>query len=172
VWHSFGPDGRVIPRQSGPPAAVEPERRNIVALTPAAAAKLLEAQRENAGFPYLRVRVEGLERKLDLESEYDPNADLLGESGGVKILVDRKSAELLPDGVTVDYVNADGQDGFKFTAARLKRVITAAALPEARKGFQTKPPARSRRTNRSINRRPRFSVSSSTTRRSGNWPPT
>jgi Fe-S cluster assembly iron-binding protein IscA len=127
-----------VPVPTGPPAAAEPEKRNLVTLTPAAAAKVRGLMKED-GYPYLRVRVdEALDQKLDLESTYNPVDDLLGESGGVQIVVDRKSAGMLADGLTVDYVDTDGLKGFKFVAPKRKPAITAATLPDARKGFVTK----------------------------------
>jgi Fe-S cluster assembly iron-binding protein IscA/alpha/beta superfamily hydrolase len=124
------------------PAKVEadptPERKDIVVLTPAAAAFLLKLMKESEA-PYLRASVADLEYKLDLAFGMNPLDDHLGESRGVKVVVDRKSALLFPEGITVDYVDAGGQKGFRFSApsAGPEPPDTAMSLAEARRGFKT-----------------------------------
>src|SRR5690606_9024844 len=79
------------------------------------------------------------EYKLDLDEHMDPAEDHLGESLGVPVVVDRKSALLLPIGITVDFVNEGGRKGFSFSAPQPERgePDTSLSLVEARRGFRT-----------------------------------
>lgn len=112
--------------------------RYVVTLTPPAAEEVFTAQRQDPSLKYLRVSVgDRSEWKLDL----DPNRnadDESGESRGVTVLIDSSSAAKLPPRLVVDYVDNAEQKGFKVTAEKGANVLTAATLPEARKGFQTK----------------------------------
>jgi Fe-S cluster assembly iron-binding protein IscA/alpha/beta superfamily hydrolase len=116
-----------------------PGRKDVVALTPAAAAQVRKLMGES-GARYLRVSVaaDG-QYKLDLDERTDPNDDYLGESRGVPVVVDRKSARLLPGGITVDFVTEGGKSGFKFSSAEPVQgpAETAVSLVEARRGFTT-----------------------------------
>ena len=94
-----------------------PQSNPVVALTPAAAERVLELQ-EKRGAPYLRVGVtrqtEGwLNYALGFENQYDPDTDFLAESHGVKVLMDRGSAEYLR-GTTIDWRSSDRGEGFHF----------------------------------------------------------
>ena len=89
-------------------------------LTPAAAAKVKEIIREgqaNGMLPgeklYLRVRVVKGEYKLDLDPATD-SEDRLGESLGVQTVVDKTAALSIDPGTVLDYLDEDGQKGFKF----------------------------------------------------------
>lgn len=88
---------------------------------------------------FLRIAVENDAYALDLAPLADPSNDLLGESGGVSIIVDRRSAEMLPVGITVDFVNSGGQSGFMFGMAppEVDSLDTTRTLAEARRGFTT-----------------------------------
>lgn len=108
-------------------------------LTPAAAAKVRRAIQEQPELGYVRLRVtEQWEQKLDLVEAADSDADFLGDSHGIPIVVDRKSADLFPFGAVVDFVDQGETQGFKIIRGKSPPVIRAATLPEARKGFQTK----------------------------------
>jgi iron-sulfur cluster assembly protein len=79
--------------------------------------KKIQSQQE-AGTPYLRVGVKlggptGFLYDLRFDSTYSPKLDYLGESGGVAIVVDRKSAIYL-EGATIDFTTENGERGFKF----------------------------------------------------------
>jgi iron-sulfur cluster assembly protein len=94
-----------------------PNRRNVVALSEAAAAKVKELQRENAK-KYLRVAVKqggktGFMYDLQLEDAMDPDKDWVGESRGVLIVVDKSSAHLV-EGSTINWVETKEKRGFEF----------------------------------------------------------
>lgn len=120
------------------PADKKPEEKNLVVLTPAAAAEVKRLMKQHA-VRYLRVSVANeSEYKLDLDDALDPAADYLGSSLGVPVVVEKKFTDLLPAGLTVDFVNANGRKGFSFGLPELpKDVDTSKTLPEARKGFKT-----------------------------------
>jgi dipeptidyl aminopeptidase/acylaminoacyl peptidase len=135
------------PRQPGGSTAVDkpaavaavtpPVSRCVVTLTVAAADEVRKYQQEDPTLKYLRLSVDDDKQKLDLDS--NRNADDEGcESQGLTVLIDRDSAAKMPARVLVDFVNDGGQRGFKVTAERGENVITAATLPAARKGFETK----------------------------------
>src|SRR5262249_20095614 len=116
----------------------QPGHKDIVVLTPRAAAQLRKIMQ---GKQYLRVSVAADNQyKLDLDPRTDPKDDYRGESQGIEIVVDRKSSELLPVGITVDFVNEEGKSGFSFTPPERQQgpADGAGALVEARRGFKTK----------------------------------
>jgi dienelactone hydrolase/Fe-S cluster assembly iron-binding protein IscA len=89
---------------------------------------------------YLRVSVaDNKKYKLDLDPKLDVKEDYLGESQGIPVLVDRKSSQFLPGGITVDFAEEGGQTGFTFNAANPEPgpAEAAVSLVEARKGFKT-----------------------------------
>jgi Fe-S cluster assembly iron-binding protein IscA len=97
---------------SGAPA---PERRDIVQLTPAAAAKVREFL--SVARPYLRVATKQIDggppaMTLDAEVRIDPESDYLDESEGIPIAVSRESVPHLT-GRVIDWVETgDGRSGF------------------------------------------------------------
>ena len=142
-----GCDPRKPPSTTGPqavrPAPVaRPEvdapadPRAAVVLTPAAVTRIRAMMRENQT-PYLRIRAsENAGYELDLDPETDPKRDILTNSQGIDIVVDRASAAMMPPQVVVDYVDIDGVKGFKVRGNRPAN--TSVSLVEARKGFRTK----------------------------------
>jgi Fe-S cluster assembly iron-binding protein IscA/alpha/beta superfamily hydrolase len=117
-----------------------PERKNIVVLSPRAVARVKEILASQQ-MHFLRVMItEQNEYGLDLAPQANAEEDLLGESGGVPILVDRQSAQSLPVGLTVDFVGEEGRSGFTFEMAPpdADSLDTTRTLAEARRGFQTK----------------------------------
>jgi Fe-S cluster assembly iron-binding protein IscA/alpha/beta superfamily hydrolase len=82
---------------------------------------------------------EGFRQKLDLVSKMDPDNDYLGESRGVSIVIDSRSAMLIPLGTVIDYVDRNGTKGFKVNNAdrRDPPPDTSITLVEARRGFKT-----------------------------------
>jgi Fe-S cluster assembly iron-binding protein IscA len=116
-----------------------PGHKDVVALTPAAASEILILMGDGKS-RYLRVSVsDDHQYKLDLDPNMDPRDDYLGESRGVPVVVDRKSSLLLPAGITVDFVDANGERGFKFISPEADRdpPDTSVSLTEARQGFHT-----------------------------------
>jgi Fe-S cluster assembly iron-binding protein IscA len=91
------------------------ERRDVVRLTPAAAAKVREFL--GGASPYLRVATKQTDggppaMALDAGVRIDPQSDYLGESEGIQIIVPRESAPHLA-GKVIDWVEAgDGRSGF------------------------------------------------------------
>ncbi len=134
------PTGPVPVTVTPKPAAKGPDRKDIVILTAVAAEQVKKILKGEGGkYRFLRVRVtDDLERKVDIDIEADPANDYLGESRGIEIAVDRKSAALLPKGIQLDYSAQDG--GFLFIAGEYEASPpdTSRTLIEARKGFQTK----------------------------------
>jgi iron-sulfur cluster assembly accessory protein len=121
-------------------AGKPPGHKDIVVLTPRAAAELRKIM-QGQGKQYLRVSVAADNQyKLDLDPQTDPKDDYQGESQGIEIVVDRKSSQLLPVGITVDFVNEEGKKGFSFTPPEREQspADTAGSLVEARRGFKTK----------------------------------
>jgi Fe-S cluster assembly iron-binding protein IscA/alpha/beta superfamily hydrolase len=115
------------------------KRRDIVILTPKAAAKVRKLMKEN-GSKYLRVSVsDDYEYKLDLDPQMDPLNDYLGKSRNVPVVVDRRHALLLPPRIVVDFVDQNGTTGFKFTSPEPEQgpADTSVSLVEARRGFKT-----------------------------------
>src|SRR5207249_2350241 len=92
--------------------AKTPENKDRIILTARAAGQVRTLMQQRQA-KYLRVSVSTRqEYKLDLDQQMDPLNDLLGESRGIPIVVDRKSASLLPMGIRVDFVNEAGRAGF------------------------------------------------------------
>lgn len=93
-----------------------------VTLTPVAAEKVKATMADfapDSSEMFLRMRVEaggctGFIDKLDLDPNYNPNADRLIVSHGVRIIADKRSA-LYMNGATIDYVKEAGKEGFKVT---------------------------------------------------------
>lgn len=92
----------------------------IVSLTPKAADQLRQYLAQEAGrYTYVRVGVErggptGFMYDFRLEETANADVDWLGESHGVKILVDRASA-IFVEGPVIDWISDDdGNQGFKF----------------------------------------------------------
>ncbi len=114
-------------------------RKDIVVVTPAAAAQLREIMKGQKGPQFLRLRVVAGEYKLDLDPETDPAKDYLGESQGVRVVVDRESSLSILEGTVVDFINKDGQKGFKISAPEggLGPADPSVTLEQARKGFKT-----------------------------------
>jgi Fe-S cluster assembly iron-binding protein IscA/dienelactone hydrolase len=129
--------GEVVPKEEG---TKKPEPRNIVVVTPAAAAQVQKLSQQHGGAGYLRVSVNAdNEYKLDLDPQMDPKDDILIESQGVKVVVDRKTSLLLPPGIKVDYVASGKKTGFKFISPEEDAgpADTSVSLVEARRGFKT-----------------------------------
>jgi iron-sulfur cluster assembly protein len=91
-----------------------------VFLTEAAAqeVKRLLAENQLAADTALRVSVvgggcSGFEYRLDFETNPDAASDVICESHGVKVVVDKKSLKFLA-GTTIDYQNGILQRGFVF----------------------------------------------------------
>jgi Fe-S cluster assembly iron-binding protein IscA len=107
-------------KRVGPPAGKVPECRNLVRLTPAAAAKVREFLKQ-APATYLRVTArrignEPVTQAVDVIGAVDPDSDYLGESEGVQIVVPRESAAILTP-TLIDWVDqTDGRSGFTFSA--------------------------------------------------------
>ncbi len=128
------PKAPVVPK-SEPPKKPEGDR---VVLTERAAKQIRLHLAELPEAKYLRVRVADDKFKLDLDTQMDPSEDLLGQSRGVPVVVDRNSAALLPVGIVVDFIDEGGTRGFKFVMPRDDQPPdTTLTLAEARKGFTT-----------------------------------
>jgi dipeptidyl aminopeptidase/acylaminoacyl peptidase len=119
-------------------AAHDPaERKDHVVLTERAAEHVRKLMQQH-GQKYLRVSVSGAgQYKLDLDGQTDPAADYQGESRGVAVVVDRTSLAALPAGIVVDFVNEDGEVGFKFLGPEQSAPDPSLTLAEARRGFRT-----------------------------------
>jgi Fe-S cluster assembly iron-binding protein IscA len=132
-------ESRSNPKHSTPKAETpgKPERKNFVVLTQKAAEQIRTLMPEK-GATYLRLSVrDGGGYKLDLDAFMNPDEDYLGESREVPIVVDRKSALLLPVGTVVDYL--DDAKRFKISGPRDEASPdTSVSLAKARVGFQTK----------------------------------
>jgi Fe-S cluster assembly iron-binding protein IscA/pimeloyl-ACP methyl ester carboxylesterase len=120
-------------------AATACEHRDIMLLTPAAAERLAEIMK-GSGAVYLRILLDAQQQyKLDMTKELDPENDLLGNSRGVAILVDRQNAAGIPVGMRLDFVNESGRQGFVFSAPEMAAApAETQTLPEARQGFRTR----------------------------------
>lgn len=117
-----------------------PGKKDIVVLTPAAAKQVLVLLKQHDA-KYLRVSVSRTgQYKLDLDSTSDPKDDYYGEVLGVTIIIDRKSSLSIPAGAKIDFINRDGETGFKFGAPDPDQtpIDEKITLAEARKGFKTK----------------------------------
>jgi iron-sulfur cluster assembly protein len=94
------------------------KQHSVVKLTPTAIAKVREAQ-EQDGKPYLRVSVvsggsTGFMYDLKFDDRMSVENDNVDELGGIKVLVDKKSAVFL-EGATIDWqTTPDGLEGFHF----------------------------------------------------------
>jgi len=131
--------GSPSPAGDDPKPAPKKTDAGRVVLTERAAAQIRKLMADSTEFKYLRVRVaDGEQFKLDLESQTDPKADLRGESRGVTVVVDRKSAAVLPAGIVLDYLDEGGTRGFKFSSPGSDRPPdTSVSLADARRGFKT-----------------------------------
>ncbi len=108
-------------------------------LTPRAAAQVRKLLQENRS-KYLRLSVSAdYEYKLDLDVQMDPRDDQLGQSLGVPVVVDRKSAQLVPVGTVVDFVAGKGRGGFSVFSPETDPgpPDTSLSLVDARRGFRT-----------------------------------
>jgi Fe-S cluster assembly iron-binding protein IscA/alpha/beta superfamily hydrolase len=126
----------VAPKQQ---AEKQAEPKDRVVLTPRAAARVRNLMQDHRA-KYLRVSVsDNYQYKLDLDQRMDPKEDYLVESQGVPVVVDRKSSLLLPIGICVDFVDANGITGFKFISPEPQQgpPDTSVSLVEARRGFKT-----------------------------------
>ena len=88
----------------------------LVRLTPAAADMIRQVQAADGG-KYVRVGVvnsgpTGFQYAMKMEEE-SPSGDHVVESEGITLLVDKKSALYL-DGLTIDFLEENGERGFKF----------------------------------------------------------
>jgi Fe-S cluster assembly iron-binding protein IscA len=127
--------GKVAAKEEG---EKEAGRKNIVVLTPAAAAQIRQLMQQQQ-YKYLRVSIsKDNQQKLDLDNEMDAKEDYLGESRSIPILVDRKSSTLIPEGILLDFVNGEGRTGFIFTAPESEPSAQdlSVTLAEARRGFK------------------------------------
>src|ERR1043165_887830 len=120
------PDTTTLPPVLTPPALPEGVREgteNLVVLTPPAGAKVgALIARERQG-DYLRIAISGggcngLSYKLKFAPE-PKRGDILVRTGGVRVLVDSKSALYLK-GTQVDYSGAMVAGGFKFSNPKAK----------------------------------------------------
>src|SRR5262245_28756430 len=112
--------------RQGPPAIREPRspaekgvgQRQVVKITPAAVAELLEAQRKSGGKTYLRVALvsggtTGFRYDLKFDDTLDRDNDYLDDRDGIKVVVDKRSALFL-EGATIDWQTMpDGREGFQ-----------------------------------------------------------
>lgn len=104
-----------------PALPASPGRENstsIVTLTPAAASKVRDAQKQS-GKPLLRVAVKtggctGFLYDLQFDDSSDPETDIKYFEKGITIVVDQRSSVYL-EGAVVDWqIDGDGQAGFQF----------------------------------------------------------
>ncbi len=114
----------------------EPER---VVLTAPAAEQIRKFLKDEPTAKYLRISVADNQLKLDLDATTDPKEDLLSESRGVPVVVDRKSAALLPVGLVVDLADSGGRKVFRFASPWTAQgpPDTTVSLTDARRGFKT-----------------------------------
>jgi Fe-S cluster assembly iron-binding protein IscA len=142
---AYGPV-RELGAQADPkaPPAKEPTKQaegERVVVTEQAAAQLRKFLTKDADVKYLRVSITDTEPprlKLDLDPKADPKTDVIGESRGIPVAVDKASATALPRDLVVDFEDEGGKRGFKFASPGSGRPAdTGASLAEARKGFTT-----------------------------------
>lgn len=94
------------------------ERKNVVILTPAAGEMIKEVQKQQ-GYDFVRAGVEkggptGFIYDLGFAEAPNHESDYLGESQGIRIVVDRADSIYL-EGATIDFItDENGQRGFKF----------------------------------------------------------
>ncbi len=108
---------KVVPSNAATPANFRVGDERLIKVCPAAAQKvssLLQKQGRPQGV--LRVAVvgggcSGLQYKMDLQ-DHPANRDILVESGGIRVVVDPKSA-LYVTGSELDFVDALQDGGFK-----------------------------------------------------------
>jgi iron-sulfur cluster assembly accessory protein len=101
-------------------SASQLSRKSLVSVTQAAAEMMLEIMRKER-HPLIRVGAQPIKGAIDgqwiyeleTEDQVDPKRDLLSESHGVPLVVDKVSAKVL-DGVVIDFVTENGRSGFKF----------------------------------------------------------
>jgi Fe-S cluster assembly iron-binding protein IscA len=129
------PPAVIVPKQEAP----KPPESPRVVLTDRAAKQVRKLLAETPEAKYLRVSISDGRLKLDLDPTTDPKEDLLSESRSVAVLVDRRSAALLPVGIVVDYIDEEGTRGFKFASPGGDQVQpdTSVSLADARRGFKT-----------------------------------
>ena len=114
----------VLPSATIPPAAVKSGALRgddqtdsaLVTLTPAAAEMVRQVQAAEGG-KYVRVGVvnsgpTGFQYSMKMEEE-SPGGDHVVESHGITLLVDKVSALYL-EGSTIDFLEENGERGFKF----------------------------------------------------------
>jgi iron-sulfur cluster assembly protein len=108
------------PASAPAPAMPEFERADIITLTPLAAQKIRAMSHglDVSTTAYLRVGVEPAKAPqfrylLDITEAADPKNDLLGNSQGVRIVVDRRASVFLV-GTTIDYRTTESGSGFWF----------------------------------------------------------
>lgn len=100
----------------------EPERRQVIMVTPAAVARI-RSTAAGTGAWYVRARVEvfrdagemptGFKNRVEVVTDIYPEFDLIDDSQGVPVVVDRRSAEFL-GGNTLDWVEGeDSRSGFR-----------------------------------------------------------
>ena len=117
--------GSPSPAGDDPKPAPKKTDAGRVVLTGRAAAQIRKLMADSTEFKYLRVRVaDGEQFKLDLESQTDPKADLRGESRGVTVVVDRKSAAVLPAGIVLDYLDVNAVCAHEILGALVGPILT------------------------------------------------
>lgn len=129
------PANDVKPESDGETTDSLPESQ--VVLTKSAAAQIREILKQG-GVKYLRVEIsESGDYRITLEAEPDPANDLVGESLKVPILIDRDSAQLLPQGTTIDFIDTPDRKGFEFRPPQDGPPDTSINLADARENFET-----------------------------------
>jgi len=109
--------GRPSASHAASPASFRVGDERLIKVCPAAALKVSALlQRQGRPNGVLRVAVvgggcSGLQYKMDLQDQ-PANRDILVESGGIRVVVDPKSA-LYVTGSELDYVDALQEGGFK-----------------------------------------------------------
>lgn len=115
-------------------------KRTRIELTRAAADQIKRTNRRTSA-PYLRFGVDAnCQYRLGFDKSANPKDDYVFQSMGVSIALDRKSAQLTPFGMVVDYFSENGRSGFLFNPPETDYgpPDSTKSLAEARKGFQTK----------------------------------
>ena len=94
------------------------QEASLIIVTPKAAAtiKRVQDEEEPGQTMYLRLRVtpggcQGYQHKLDLVTDISPKTDLVFESNGVKVVLEKRQREML-QGSRIDYGVKDDQEGF------------------------------------------------------------
>jgi dienelactone hydrolase/Fe-S cluster assembly iron-binding protein IscA len=113
----------------------DPERKGFITLIPAAAEEIRTVMQQRSA-RYLRISVSAdYEYRFGLDNDVNPEQDQLGESQGITVVVDRRSALQLPPGLTLTL----GRTGFIFyvSGEDAPPPDTSVSLAEARRGFET-----------------------------------